>query len=62
MEERKFLIGSDNNSIYICSLEYSEKEGSFTETLPQLAISVVEEKSRSIMDIRILHTKHKDQR
>lgn len=52
-----FLFGSENNSIYLCKLEYNEKEGMFNETVPVMMINVVDEKPRSICNIRILHSK-----
>ncbi|EAR98626.3 vacuolar sorting protein (macronuclear) [Tetrahymena thermophila SB210] len=57
LDDKTFLFGSENNSIYQCKLEYNEKDGQFYETVPQLLISIHDEKPKFITDIKILHNK-----
>ncbi|KAL4450357.1 hypothetical protein ABPG74_009063 [Tetrahymena malaccensis] len=57
LDDKTFLFGSENNTIYQCKLEYNEKDGNFYETAPQLLISIQDEKPKFITDIKILHNK-----
>ncbi|KAL4478279.1 hypothetical protein ABPG72_016591 [Tetrahymena utriculariae] len=57
LDDKTFLFGSENNTIYQCKLEYNEKDGQFYETVPQLLITIHDEKPKFITDIKILHNK-----